>query len=83
MSVPVAGGDGVRVLVVEDEAAIRRVVVGYLHQDGFEVFEAANGLRAIGTAREVRPDVVVLDLMLPDVDGVDAGRCEPSPTPTS
>jgi DNA-binding response OmpR family regulator len=75
MSVPTAGGrTGVRVLVVEDEAAIRRVVVGYLHQDGFEVFEAADGLRAVETAREVHPDVVVLDLMLPGLDGVEVCR---------
>jgi DNA-binding response OmpR family regulator len=64
----------VRVLVVEDEAAIRRVVVGYLHQDGFQVFEAADGLRAVETAREVQPDVVVLDLMLPGLDGVEVCR---------
>jgi DNA-binding response OmpR family regulator len=75
MSVPAAGGRaGVRVLVVEDEAAIRRVVVGYLHQDGFEVFEAADGLRAVEMAREVHPDVVVLDLMLPGLDGVEVCR---------
>ena len=72
-----------RVLVVEDEAAIRRVVVGYLHQDSFEVFEAADGLRAVETAREVHPDVVVLDSCCPAWTGSRcAGSCGPSPTAT-
>jgi DNA-binding response OmpR family regulator len=74
MSVPAVSGKAVRVLVVEDEAAIRRVIVGYLHQDGFEVVEAADGLQAIEAAREAHPDVVVLDLMLPGLDGVEVCR---------
>lgn len=61
-------------LVVDDEASIRRVIAGYLQQDGFEVFEAADGLAAIGLAREHLPDVVVLDLMLPGLDGVEVCR---------
>ena len=63
-----------RVLVVEDEAPIRRVVVGYLQREGFEVSEAADGLTAVELAREVGPDVIVLDLGLPGIDGVEVCR---------
>jgi DNA-binding response OmpR family regulator len=64
----------VRVLVVEDEAPIRRVVVGYLQREGFEVSEAADGLTAIELARELGPEVIVLDLGLPGIDGVEVCR---------
>ncbi len=63
-----------RVLVVEDEAPIRRVVVGYLQREGFEVSEAADGLTAIALARELGPEVIVLDLGLPGIDGVEVCR---------
>ncbi len=63
-----------RVLVVEDEAPIRRVVVGYLQREGFEVSEAADGLTAVKSAREVARDVIVLDLGLPGIDGVEVCR---------
>ena len=68
------GGPEVRVLVVEDEAPIRRVVVGYLQREGFEVSEAADGVHAVDVAREIRPDVIVLDLGLPGIDGVEVCR---------
>jgi two-component system sensor histidine kinase BaeS len=60
-----AGVARVRILVVEDEEAIRRVIVGYLEREGFEVSEAADGLAALDSARAGQPDLVVLDLMLP------------------
>jgi DNA-binding response OmpR family regulator len=74
MTIPDTGASDVRVLVVEDEASIRRVVVGYLQREGFAVFEAADGRRAIELAREMRPDVIVLDLMLPGLDGIEVCR---------
>ncbi len=74
MTEPARGVSEVRVLVVEDEAPIRRVVVGYLQREGFEVSEAADGVRAVELAREVSPDVIVLDLGLPGVDGVEVCR---------
>lgn len=63
-----------RVLVVEDEAAIRRVIVGYLEREGFQVAEAADGLSAVDIAREIKPDVILLDLMLPGLDGIEVCR---------
>jgi DNA-binding response OmpR family regulator len=74
MTAPAGGGSQVRVLVVEDEAPIRRVVVGYLQREGFQVSEAADGLTAVELAREVGPDVIVLDLGLPGIDGVEVCR---------
>jgi DNA-binding response OmpR family regulator len=69
-------GDGspLTVLVVEDEAAIRRVVVSYLQQDGFDVIESADGIDAVARARAEAPGVIVLDLGLPGLDGIEVCR---------
>jgi DNA-binding response OmpR family regulator len=69
-----SGSDPLRVLVVEDEDTIRRVVVGYLEQDGFAVTEAVDGLSAVDIARVEAPDVIVLDLGLPGIDGIEVCR---------
>lgn len=74
MTEPAPGVPEVRVLVVEDEAAIRRVVVGYLQREDFAVTEAADGVQAVALAREGGPDVIVLDLGLPGIDGVEVCR---------
>jgi two-component system KDP operon response regulator KdpE len=63
-----------RVLVVEDEAEIRRFVRLSLEREGFEVFEADSVARGLVEAGTRRPDLVVLDLGLPDGDGVDLIR---------
>jgi len=63
-----------RVLVVDDEAALADLVGSYLTRDGFDVSIALDGQRAIDLAREVDPDVMVLDLGLPGVDGVEVCR---------
>jgi two-component system KDP operon response regulator KdpE len=63
-----------RVLIVEDEADIRRVVRLSLESEGHEVFEADGVKRALIDAGARRPDLVVLDLGLPDGDGVDLIR---------
>jgi DNA-binding response OmpR family regulator len=64
----------VRALIVEDEENLVRLVRGYLEREGFEVSEALDGLAALEAAREVNPDVVVLDWMLPKLDGMDVLR---------
>lgn len=63
-----------RVLVVDDDATVAEVVVTYLTRAGFAVDQAADGAAALSQARSGRPDLVVLDLMLPDVDGLDLCR---------
>ena len=58
-----------RVLVVDDEPMVREVVTAYLKRDGFAVSEAADGQEALDALRRSTPDLVVLDVMLPKVDG--------------
>ncbi len=62
------------ILVVDDEPDIRRVVRAYLERDGFSVITAGDGAEALRLARQRRPNAVVLDLMLPDVQGLDVCR---------
>ncbi len=62
------------VLVVDDERKIRQVVRQYLERDGYAVLEADTGQRAIEAASKASPDLVVLDLMLPDLDGEEVAR---------
>jgi len=64
----------VRILVVDDEPPIVELVRGYLERYGYEVLVAADGPSAIQSARAVGPDVIVLDLMLPGLDGIEVCR---------
>ena len=57
------------VLVVEDDDAIRSLVAEVLQDDGYAVREATNGAEALEVLREARPDLIVLDLMMPVMDG--------------
>lgn len=67
-------GKGARVLVVDDELAIRRYLHSSLSAHGFQMFEAATGREALKAVPIARPDVIILDLGLPDLDGVDVTR---------
>ena len=62
------------VLVVDDEAPLVALVTSYLEREGFAVAAAADGARAVELARELDPEVIVLDLMLPGIDGIEACR---------
>ncbi|MER6911383.1 response regulator transcription factor [Streptomyces sp. NPDC000594] len=63
-------GSTVRVLVVDDEAALSELLSMALRYEGWEVRSAGDGAGAVREAREFRPDAVVLDVMLPDMDGL-------------
>ena len=58
-----------RILVVDDEPMVREVLVGYLKRDGYTVDEAADGQQALNLAAANKPDLILLDVMLPEVDG--------------
>lgn len=58
-----------RVLVVEDDATIRGSVTEYLRDEGFEVAEARNGHEALAAVEATAPDVIVLDMQMPEMDG--------------
>src|SRR5918999_1395927 len=58
-----------RVLVVDDDPIVREVVTRYLIRDGFEVDEAEDGEAAVAAFQKRMPDLVLLDLMLPKLDG--------------
>jgi DNA-binding response OmpR family regulator len=60
--------------VVDDEPDLVRLVAAYLRRERFEVVTACDGERAVALAREIGPDVIVLDLMLPVLGGVEACR---------
>jgi DNA-binding response OmpR family regulator len=61
-------------VIVDDDADIRALIGELLRQSGFEVTEAATGAEGIAAVREVEPDVVTLDLNLPDLDGIEVCR---------
>jgi DNA-binding response OmpR family regulator len=63
-----------RVLVVDDDPTIAEVVAGYLQRAGFAVDHAADGPSALSLASRTHPDLVVLDLMLPGIDGLEVCR---------
>ena len=63
-----------KILVVEDDAAIREALSYNLNREGYEVESAGDGTQAIKTARSSKPDLIVLDLMLPELDGFDVTR---------
>ena len=75
---PAAGtsrpASGLRALVVEDETSLAQVLGSYLERDGFETTLSHDGLQAVVTARDVDPDVVILDLGLPTLDGIEVCR---------
>jgi DNA-binding response OmpR family regulator len=62
------------VLVVDDDDTVREVLRRYLTRDGHEVIEAADGITGLGLVRSGHPDLVVLDLMLPGMDGLEVCR---------
>jgi two-component system OmpR family response regulator len=71
---PPPGDAVVRVLVVDDEPSLAELLSSVLRFEGWEVQTAADGQGAIRAARDFRPDAVILDVMLPDLDGLEVLR---------
>ena len=72
-----------KVLVVDDEEDIVEFVSYNLQLEGYEIFRAGNGMEALNQARKHLPDLILLDLMLPDMDGFsicEILHCQPSTT---
>jgi two-component system, OmpR family, response regulator len=65
---------GARVLVVDDEESITQLLCTALRYEGFTTTSAGTGREALGTASSFRPDLVLLDVMLPDIDGFEVHR---------
>jgi DNA-binding response OmpR family regulator len=63
-----------RILLVEDDVALRETLAYNLEKSGYQVSTAADGVKALDVAKEVEPDLVLLDLMLPELDGLSVCR---------
>ena len=71
---PMGNAHNALVLVVEDYQDAREMYAAYLQFSGFRVAEAANGLEALDKTRELMPDIILMDLALPKMDGWEATR---------
>jgi two-component system alkaline phosphatase synthesis response regulator PhoP len=60
-----------KILIIDDEPSIVNLVSAYLRPEGYEVFTAADGIAGLKAARAYKPDLIVLDLMLPGLDGLE------------
>jgi len=65
---------GEAILIIEDEHDIRELISYTLENEGYEVFKAADGTKGLETARKKTPDLILLDIMLPDIDGLEVCR---------
>jgi two-component system, chemotaxis family, chemotaxis protein CheY len=61
-----------KILIVDDAEFLRVRITKMLSGDGFEVFEAENGLKAVAKYKEIHPDVVLMDITMPEMDGLAA-----------
>ena len=59
----------IRILVADDEDRIRKLVSDFLVREGYEIIEAADGIQTLKAAQECTPDLVILDVMMPEMDG--------------
>ncbi len=60
-----------KILVVDDEPGIRNLISAYLLKEGYQIYEADDGLKALQAARSFKPDIILLDIMLPGLDGLE------------
>jgi two-component system, OmpR family, response regulator len=67
-------GSPIRILAVDDESSLTELLSMAMRYEGWQVATAASGGQAVKVARETRPDAIVLDMMLPDFDGLEVMR---------
>src|SRR5574339_385056 len=60
-----------KILVIDDEPSITNLVTAYLKPEGFEIYTAADGNAGLKAARAFKPDLIILDIMLPGIDGIE------------
>lgn len=60
-----------KILIVDDEPGIRNLISAYLRKEGYQLYEADNGIKALEAARSFKPDILILDIMLPGLDGLE------------
>ena len=60
---------GITILLVEDDASVRELLKVLLEVEGYEILEAKDGLEGLEKAEALRPDLMILDLMMPEIDG--------------
>ena len=63
-----------KVLIADDDAGIRTLLSKYLHREGYEIALAEDGLQAIEIAKNTHPDLIILDIVMPRLDGFRAAR---------
>ena len=63
-----------KILLVDDEKRILEVLEAYLEREGYEIHSADNGIDALKKAKNINPDLIILDLMLPDISGEEVCR---------
>ncbi|MDQ7027791.1 MAG: response regulator, partial [Anaerolineae bacterium] len=64
-----AMNDKLKILVVDDELTVRRIIRQYMEKEGYEVLEADNGGQALQLLHQEEPNLMILDIMLPGIDG--------------
>ncbi|MEP0804412.1 MAG: response regulator transcription factor [Chloroflexota bacterium] len=60
-----------KILVIDDEPSITKLISAYLKPEGYEVFVASDGIAGLKAARAFKPDLIILDIMLPGMDGIE------------
>ncbi len=60
-----------KILIVDDERGIRNLISAYLRKEGYEIFEADDGEKAVKAAHAFKPDLIILDIMLPGMNGLE------------
>ena len=64
----------IKILLVDDEPDILEIVGYNLKNEGYKIFTASNGFEAVKSAKKIMPDLILLDIMMPEMDGIEA--CE-------